>query len=50
MDRGLLDLIADYVEARAAKRDWPLVFESGLSPDPDEIAARIADRTQRPAA
>lgn len=41
MDRELLDLIADYVEARAAKRDWPLMFEPGLAPDPDEIAAKI---------
>lgn len=47
MDRELLDLIADYVEARALKRDWPNQFEPPLSPDPDEIAARIQAKAQR---
>ncbi len=41
MDRELLDLIADYIEARALRREWP---ERLWDPtrDPDEIASRIA--------
>jgi hypothetical protein len=41
VDRELLDLIADYVEARQLRRDWPAdVWDPER--DPDEIAARIA--------
>lgn len=46
MDRELLDLIADYVEARAAKRDAPGLFDPELSPDPDKIADEVAKRAQ----
>lgn len=40
MDRELLDLIADYVEARAQRRDDPPEWWDPTR-DPDEIAARI---------
>lgn len=41
MDPELLDLIADYVEARRTKRDYPDLFDERLSVDPEEIAGRI---------
>lgn len=45
MDRELLDLIADYVEARALKRDYADLWDPSSSPDPDAIAARISERS-----
>ncbi len=43
MDRELLDLIADYVEARATKREHADLWDPAKgSADPEEIANKIA--------
>jgi hypothetical protein len=43
MDRTTLDLIADRVEARATRRDWPDAGHE-LSPAQDASAPQIIER------
>ena len=44
MDRELLDLIADYIEARARERDFHHLGGVPVRPTADEIAEQITSR------